>query len=209
MTDYSPRALPEIDGPYKDYPEGWHHFYQRLKWNLPAYLEANKAYNLQFMTGPRIEQMLPYKRALVLGTGPSLDEVPDEVVRNYDGAVIMCQPLVRHYADILTKPNVFVADGEYEWFIVPYCYGEHSHKLQLICAIQHHLETTHPFRRIFYYDAEEGWPRSSGALAMKVALDVMGADTEYAGIDLTGNFEQFVDETTPYLKRARRWSDGR
>lgn len=169
---------------------------------------TNEAYNREFMGAKDVEALPRYDNVLVLGAGPSLTQ--DAIIDHLPGkdAVLITLPLIRALEPMLDMPGIYTVDAEREMFIVPHFHGPHTARERCICTSVKHLENCRPFRELYLYDrAKRSWPWTSGAVALAVALDCMRAKrVDVLGIDLTGHYVKFRDETEPLLKRCRELS---
>lgn len=139
------------------------------------------------------------KWVLVVGAGSSLtpEKFKEIPLDNYD-AILLTMPIVDILSHLLDRENVYVVDGEY------YNFGDHFYKpadTRLICRIGKDLGGA-KFKSTTFLHSKT-IPTSTGALALKAALEIMGAEVEveYIGIDNTGDCLKYKKETDDILEK--------
>lgn len=144
------------------------------------------------------------KWVLVVGAGSSLTPEKFKEIRldNYD-AILLTMPIVDILSHLQDRENVYVVDGEY------FNFGDHFYKpsdTRLICRREKDLGDEN-FRSTTFFHSEN-FPKSTGAIALKVALEYMGeeANVDYIGIDNTGPCLQYKKETDEILEKHSGWA---
>lgn len=159
--------------------------------------EAKEAYNFDVMGMQRLA-IPAYKRALVVGAGPSMTrEAFDREAPEHD-LILITQPMVRGLQDLLDRDGVYVVDAERDWFIIPVHYGDLTPRMRYICKSDRHLDASVRFRELWGVPAWMKPALSSGALALQVAWD-HAHEVTALGIDLSGHYEKFTAETLPLM----------
>lgn len=148
------------------------------------------------------------RTVLVIGAGKSI--TPEVVIGidywKYD-IIIIAPPMARIYSElgILQMDNVYVVDGEKERAGFLWVFDSIMGQVQLIATDEKCIEVDWPLKELVLYDERGGnWPRSSGAVALKMALEYFKASRVDAyGFDLSGSYSVFEDETFEYLDDER------
>jgi len=112
-------------------------------------------------------------------------------------------PMVQKFKEWLKQPNVYVADSEYDHFIVLHCYKGVTQDMQIICAWEKYLQKDWEFKKIYFFDII-GKPRVSGNLSIWLAKHVFGADKiDVHGWDNTWHFAKFAKENEAVLAQCK------
>lgn len=183
---------------------------------------ASELYNELYTEHSPIEDLGQYKKILVVGAGPSLTTAVAEAIdySDYD-AILLTLPVVKSFKHLLGRPGVYVVDAELEQFICPWFYGEELYPhIRMLCATQKIILPEWHFKELYMWTRNEGeyhpwqleyWPRTSGAAALRIAVEVMQAEViDHIGIDLSGAYKAWINETNQWLAQpgVQRWHDG-
>lgn len=158
------------------------------------FITSNRQYNY---SNYKQHHLPTVKYVLVVGAGSSLtpeklNEIP---LDNYD-AILLTFPIVDILSHLQDRKNVYVVDGEY------FNLGDHFYKpedTRLICRRGKDLGAEKFKSTTFFHS--KNLPKSTGAIALKVALEYMGGtEVEYIGIDNTGDCLKYKKETDEILE---------
>ena len=195
----------------KSAPEDFDHTPPTVEWVMD-----NRTSNLAHFDNTRLPVA---KMAIVIGAGSSFSwEVLDSISKEikYD-AFLITYPMAELFSwPILTFPGMYVVDGEFHE-TTSHFYGVFKHKVWLICPWEKKLEKDWKFMATTFLmpEGEPNWkkrarlspnyPKSTGAIALQVALEDMGGETivDVVGIDCTGPCEMYRKETLSIIEKHR------
>ena len=192
-------------------PEGFDSSPVTAEWVM-----ENRVSNLAHFDNSRLPRA---ERALVIGAGPSVTgEVLGEIpwYTWYD-AILITYPMAEMFkTSIMRHAEIFVVDGEFH-DTTTHFYGDFKECVWLICPWEKKLEKDWKFRATTFMmpEGEPNWekrarmspnyPKSTGAIALQVALEDMGGETkvDVIGIDCTGDCQQYREETLRIIEKHR------
>jgi len=162
------------------------------------------------------------KRALVVGAGPSATPFLVECLGLYGtsckyDAVLVTFPMAHHLRyRIIGTDNIYIVDGEF-LETTTHFYGDLIERTWLICPWEKKLKPEWKFKATTFLmpEGEPNWekrarlspnyPKSTGAIALQVALEDMGGETivDVIGIDCTDDYAVLKEETMRVIDRHR------
>lgn len=158
-------------------------------------------------------------RVLVVGAGKSADEllIPMGITFNGYDYILITHPMASLFKNqIKWNTTILVVDGDF-LETTSHFYGDFKENVWLICPWEKELNKDWKFRNTTFLmpEGEPNWdkrarispnyPKSTGAIALQVALEDMGGDTivDVIGIDCTGQWGVYKDETMNIINKHR------
>lgn len=159
------------------------------------------------------------KRALVIGAGPSVTGKTLEMIEwtTWYDALLITYPMAQMFRNSINIDlGFYVVDGEFS-DTTTHFYGDFKESVRLICPWEKRLEKDWKFRATTFLmpEGEPNWkkrarlspnyPKSTGAIALQVALEDMGGETivDAIGIDCTGPCKMYREETMRIIEKHR------
>lgn len=178
-------------------------------------IRRNRGYNRRnFKHTPLPEA----KRAIVVGAGKSVDyDLLGKICfKDYD-VVLLTYPMANHFSYLINFGHTFVVDGEFIETSIHY-YGKWMVSVRLICPWEKKLDIDWALKSVTFLSPEKAfdldynnriatnYPKSTGAIALQVALEDMGGKTlvDVIGIDCNeGAYRQSKEETLAVINKHR------